>query len=109
EIKPKMPTAMAVTDAGPNPPPTYRLGGGDWRRPKREVRPDFPECMHEKDPIIAPPRGNPKTSGRRSAFANWLVDRSHPLTSRVVVNRLWQEYFGKGIVATPSDFGVAGE
>jgi hypothetical protein len=108
-LKPEMPTAMAVMDAGPNPPPTFRLGGGDYRRPKREVRPDFLDCIHTKDALIAPPRSNPKTSGRRSAFANWLGEPDHPLTSRVIVNRLWQEYFGKGIVATPSDFGAAGQ
>ncbi len=109
DIKPLMPTAMAVMDAGPNPPPTFRLGGGDYRRPKREVRPDFLDCIDEKDPLIAPPRGNLKSSGRRAAFANWLCQPDHPLTSRVIVNRLWQEYFGKGIVATASDFGVAGQ
>jgi hypothetical protein len=108
-MKPEMPMAMAVTDAGPNPPPTFRLGGGDYRRPKREVRPDFLDCIHAKDPVIAPPRTNPQSSGRRSAFANWLSEPDHPLTSRVIVNRLWQEYFGKGIVATPSDFGAAGQ
>ncbi|MEI7686924.1 MAG: DUF1549 and DUF1553 domain-containing protein [Planctomycetota bacterium] len=108
-IKPVMPTAMAVRDAGPVPPPTFRLGGGDWRRPKREVRPDVPESIEEaKGAKIAPPRSNPQSSGRRSAFANWLVESDHPLTSRVIVNRLWQQYLGKGIVATPSDFGVAG-
>lgn len=107
-LKPEMPTAMAVCDAGPTPPPTFRLGGGDYRRPKREVSPDFLDAIDLKDPVITPPRGNPKTSGRRSALANWLCEPDHPLTSRVIVNRLWQEYFGRGIVATASDFGVQG-
>lgn len=45
---------------------------------------------------------------RRAAFAEWLTDRKNPLTSRVIVNRLWHHVFGTGIVSTPSDFGKAG-
>ncbi|MDA7511470.1 DUF1549 and DUF1553 domain-containing protein, partial [Verrucomicrobia bacterium] len=71
--------------------------------------------------ILAKEMGRPETSfqsespldehhsGRRLALAKWLTDPSHPLTSRVMVNRLWQHHFGRGIVATASDFGVRGE
>jgi hypothetical protein len=48
------------------------------------------------------------TSGRRLAFANWVIDPANPLTARVIVNRVWQHHFGEGIVATPSDFGHIG-
>jgi cytochrome c553 len=51
---------------------------------------------------------NHATTGRRTALANWLTDPQHPLTSRVMVNRIWQYHFGQGIVDTPSDFGTLG-
>ena len=53
-----------------------------------------------------------RTSYRRRAFADWLTDVEHgagQLLARVIVNRLWQHHLGRGIVATPSDFGVRGE
>jgi hypothetical protein len=49
------------------------------------------------------------SSGRRSALARWIVDPANPLTARVMVNRIWHYHFGRGIVGTPSDFGVKGD
>ena len=56
--------------------------------------------------VVSP--SNHGTTGRRTALANWLTDPQHPLTSRVMVNRIWQYHFGHGIVDTPSDFGTLG-
>ena len=56
--------------------------------------------------VVSP--ANHATTGRRTALANWLTDPQHPLTSRVMVNRIWQYHFGHGIVDTPSDFGTLG-
>lgn len=66
------------------------------------------EVVHPGVPTFLPPL--PKDSNRdRLALARWLTDRSHPLTARVLVNRLWQQHFGVGLVATPEDFGMRGE
>ena len=54
-------------------------------------------------------RALPHSSGRRTALADWLTRPDHPLTTRVIVNRLWQHHFGRGLVATPSDFGLIGD
>jgi hypothetical protein len=61
---------------------------------------------------ISPPPAGVKTTYRRTAFANWLTDSqagAGQLVARVIVNRLWQQHFGRGLVATASDFGVRGE
>ena len=51
----------------------------------------------------------PDSTGRRLALAKWIASKDNPLTARVIVNRLWQHHFGRGIVATASDFGLRGE
>jgi hypothetical protein len=106
-VKPaELPVAMAVCDVGPEAPPTYRLGGGDYHRKKEQVQPGFPECLDDREPEIHAPAGS---TGRRAALAQWLSQPDHPLTGRVMVNRIWAHYFGKGIVGTPNDFGKMGQ
>jgi hypothetical protein len=58
---------------------------------------------------VSVPWENATSTGRRLAFARWLTQPEHPLTARVLVNRLWQHHFGRGIVGTPGNFGLAGE
>jgi hypothetical protein len=61
---------------------------------------------------LAPPPAGSRTTYQRTAFANWLTDTEKgagDLVARVIVNRLWREHFGRGIVATVSDFGIRGE
>ena len=57
-------------------------------------------------PVIPESKG--KSSGRRTVLANWIASKDNPLTARVIVNRVWQYHFGRGIVATASDFGKLG-
>jgi hypothetical protein len=112
-LKPKeLPKAMAVSDVGRTAPPTHLLEGGSWRRPKAQVSPGFPELLLADSPAAVPDtriHRNARTTGRRTQLADWLTRPDHPLTARVIVNRLWQQHFGRGIVATPSDFGLQGE
>lgn len=96
--KPKLPRTMIMRDL-PTPRPAYIHLGGDFMRKGSPVTPGVPS--------ILPPVSN--TSGTRLALAQWLVDPRHPLTPRVTVNRVWQKYFGRGIVDSESDFGAQGD
>ncbi|HZZ27013.1 MAG TPA: DUF1549 and DUF1553 domain-containing protein [Pirellulales bacterium] len=108
-IKPEpLPTAMSVTDGDGAPPPTCVLSGGNYLRPGQEVAPGFPEFLGASEPEIAPPAGTSNSTGRRGALAEWLTRADNPMTARVMINRLWANHFGQGIVATPNDFGAMG-
>jgi hypothetical protein len=76
---------------------------------RREIPPGFLSILDPQPAEILPPVSAPESTGRRTALAHWLVRPDHPLTARVMVNRIWQHHFGTGIVATPSDFGRLGE
>ena len=100
-------TGLLATDENATPPATRILFQGDITKPREPVAPGFLSALDPNPaPIAKPAREN--SAGRRSALAGWLVSPRNPLTARVIVNRLWQSYFGEGIVATPSDFGLAG-
>ncbi len=103
-----LPTAMSVTDVGIKVPPTHRLLAGDWRKPRESVQPGFPEFLGDLPLDRSLPAGVIST-GLRSALARWLTRPDHPLTARVMVNRLWQHHFGVGLVPSSSDFGIQGE
>ncbi len=80
--------------------PTYVLERGEYHAHGEEVHPGTPEAVL---PMADAYEKN------RLGLAKWLLDERHPLTARVAVNRLWQQFFGKGLVATASDFGNQGE
>lgn len=101
------PVASGMTDLGRACPPSYLLKRGNWNTPGQEVAPGFPSVLGAR--AVEVPPVTSVTSGRRAALANWLVDPENPLTARVLVNRLWHHHFGRGLVGTPSDFGLQGE
>jgi hypothetical protein len=100
------PRAMVMTDVGMVSPPVRLLKRGDWRKPSEELAPGFLSAFDTRDAEVKPIGNSP---GRRAAFAAWVTQPDHPLTARVMANRIWQQHFGKGIVATSSDFGVTGD
>ncbi len=77
------------------------------------VKPAFPAVLHRQfDPQpaeIRPEFATERSSGRRRALAEWIASPDNPLTARVMMNRLWQHHFGRGIVPSASDFGELGE
>jgi hypothetical protein len=81
------------------------LNRGDLDRPRQRVAPDLPGALRRATGYDEP---LPGPFGSRSALARWLVRPDHPLTARVMVNRVWGWHFGRGLVATPGDFGKMG-
>jgi hypothetical protein len=109
DIKPpEAHVAQAMIDNGKDAPTTHVLAVGVYDAYKEEVQPGFLSIVDPSDAKIAPPEGV-NSSGRRSALANWLADPQNPLSTRVMANRIWHYHFGRGIVGSPSDFGVMGE
>jgi hypothetical protein len=106
-LKPAPPVANAITDVGPVAPKTYTLAAGVYNAPREETPPGYLSLLDAAPAAVRAP--HPGTTGRRAALANWLTGPNNPLTARVMVNRLWQHHFGRGIVGTPSDFGAMGE
>ena len=105
--------AQALIDKKTEAPETFVYRRGDFKNLGPRVAPRPPGILlaAQSDPAFDPEEVKPTRSstGRRQALAHWLTRPDNPLTARVIVNRLWQDHFGRGIVATPSDFGVRGE
>jgi cytochrome c553 len=89
------------------PPAMHVLNRGDTESPKDLVAPAALSAV--KTPPAELTDAEASEGARRVALARWLTDPTNPLTARVMVNRLWQNHFGRGIVGTPGDFGVNGE
>jgi hypothetical protein len=98
----------AAWEQGP-PTPFHLLFRGEVKTPGPVVSPGFLTVLspvgHNDTPSADP---KARSSGRRLALARWLTSRDHPLTARVMVNRIWQDHFGKGIVASEDNFGRKG-
>ena len=101
------PQIRALFDMGGEPTPVHILYRGEHRNPGPPVAPGVPSVLNVG---LEPYRLEPLdwSSGRRLALAKWLVQPNHPLTARVLVNRVWQHYFGRGIVRSETNFGRTG-
>lgn len=102
-LKPKsLPTALVVTDIATTAPTTK------IPKKKTEVGPGFLSILDPADAQIPSPLPHQTTTGRRSALAQWLTQPDNPLSTRVIVNRIWQGHFGRGLAQNASDFGTLG-
>ena len=90
-------------------PPSYFLIRGDVENHGSQMTPGFIDVITYGNPPTEIPRPDGRTSGRRLALARWIASPQNPMTARVIVNRLWQKHFGRGIVATLENFGKMGE
>ena len=104
------PRVMALWDRG-EPSPTYIYRRGDYQNSGTLVYAGVPAVLSDpqKPFEVTPPWPNAKSTGRRLAFAKWLTQPDHPLTSRVMVNRIWKHHFGQGIVRSVGNFGKTGD
>jgi len=93
-------TTTLVLKELPKPRKTTVFIKGDFTRPDVEVQPGTPSVLHPFETTAKQPN--------RLDLAKWIMSRKNPLTARVIVNRVWQQYFGRGIVETENDFGSQG-
>lgn len=99
-----VPTTMVMQELE-TPHETFILEGGLYNKPQEKVTAGVPDFV--RVPASAG-RLTAELQQSRLGLAHWLVDRRHPLTARVFVNRYWSHFFGRGLVATPEDFGARG-
>jgi hypothetical protein len=113
DLKRLQPVAMSLRHSygppfEPGVPETRVLNRGEWDKPGEVVEPGFPSVItgnQDPAPIRLDPFKRWPTRSRRLALAQWIANSENPMTARVMVNRLWDWHFGRGLVATPSDFG----
>jgi mono/diheme cytochrome c family protein len=113
EVRKKKPVeefVRVLTETPGKVPTTFLHHRGDPDQPKDAILPGGLSVLDGLLQLKVSDKPLPNgTTGRRLALANWLADPRHPLTARVLVNRVWMLHFGKGLVGTPGDFGRLGE
>jgi mono/diheme cytochrome c family protein len=87
-----------------HPALTHRLERGDVMQPREEVPPATPHAVGQRRELS----DHAVDAQRRRTLADWITAADNPLTARVLVNRVWQHHFGRGLVNTPNDFGFHG-
>ena len=112
-LKRLQPVAMSLRHSygppfEPGVPETRVLNRGEWDKPGEVIEPGFPSVItghQEAATIRLDPFKRWPTRSRRLTLAQWITSAENPMTARVMVNRLWDWHFGRGLVPTPSDFG----
>ncbi|HJZ89491.1 MAG TPA: DUF1549 and DUF1553 domain-containing protein, partial [Gemmataceae bacterium] len=100
--------ALSVNHCAVRPPQTSVLIRGNPHAAGAAVEPAFPEVLGAVPLKLPDPPEGAKSSGRRTVLANWIASKDNPLTARVIVNRVWQGHFGRGLVGSSNDFGKFG-
>ncbi|QDT98169.1 PSD1 and planctomycete cytochrome C domain-containing protein [Gimesia aquarii] len=100
--------ALSVSRSLKTPRETFVLLRGNPHVRGKKVEPGFPRIFGQSEIQIPPLDKDQKTSGRRRVLAEWIVNPDNMLTSRVIVNRIWQHHFGRAIVQSPNNFGQLG-
>lgn len=100
---------LGLAKLDPRPPETHLLARGSPHAPAEPVEPSFPNLLGGGVPDIPVAAEGAHSAGRRRVLAEWLASDDNWLTARVIVNRIWLYYFGRGIVRSPNNFGLMGE
>jgi mono/diheme cytochrome c family protein len=105
---PELKSALALARCNPRPEPTHLLTRGNPNVPADTVEPHFPALFAEAAPAIPSAAEGAHSAGRRRVLADWIASPRNMLTARVIVNRVWQHHFGRGLVRSANNFGELG-
>jgi mono/diheme cytochrome c family protein len=100
--------ALSLAQCDAHPAPTRILLRGNPHLPGDAVEPHFPALFGDAPPVITPAQKDARSAGRRRVLAEWITSPRNMLTARVIVNRVWQHYFGRGLVRSSNNFGELG-
>ncbi len=106
---PERQTVLGLAKLDAVPPTTFVLLRGSPHSEGEEVTPSFPALLGGGAPNLSAPDPQSASAGRRRHLADWLAADDNWMTGRVIANRLWLHYFGRGIVRSPNNFGLMGE
>jgi hypothetical protein len=112
ELRQKLPlreTVLGLAKLESHPEETHVLLRGSPHGPGEVVRPAFPDLLGGGSPSLPEVPLDARSAGRRRVLADWLASKDNWMTARVIVNRIWMHYFGRGIVRSPNNFGLMGD
>ncbi len=105
---PEVPHGRTLQERRSDLKPSHFMVRGDFRREGPEVIPAFLRIANPQGSAVIVTAPDGSTTRRRTQLAEWVTRSDNPLTTRVIVNRIWQHHFGRGLAETPSDFGKMG-